>query len=251
METLTIVSAYFNQPQIMREWWRMLMTYDEPSRIKLRFCDDHSKKHPLVIPPEIRQRFDVMAFRVLDDIRWNEMGARNLCMKKSTGWVYMTDPDYLLTAENVRRLLRLDKKPGNFYHLQSREANSGKVLAMPENMVVLHTKDFWKVNGYDEDFAGGYGFSDCMLFKCLRDGLQARDRHVKDVFMHHYTKSPIKSAFDPGVTILDAASPAIRDTKRNQSIWDAKLAAIKKHGMKVYLVNRRGKSVRFYWERTV
>ena len=69
--------------------------------------------------------------------------------------------------------------------------------------------------------------------------------------MHHYTKSPVKSAIDSSVTILDAASPSVRDTRRNQPIWDAKLAAIRKHSMQVYLANRRGKSVRFVWERTV
>lgn len=249
MENLTIVAAYYNQPGIMREWWRVLKTYAEPERIKLRFCDDHSKKHPLVIPPAIQRRFDVQAFRVLDDIHWNEMGARNLCMEHSHGWVFMTDPDYLLNAENVRRLLTKDCRKKNFYHLQSREVDTGKALGMPENMVVLHTEDFWKVHGYDEGFAGGYGFSDCMFFKALRDGLRARDNFVKDVFMSHYPKKEVPSSFSDCAPILDAASPSIRDTKRNQPIWDGKLAMIRKHGIRAYLSQL--KPVKFNWERTV
>ena len=67
--------------------------------------------------------------------------------------------------------------------------------------------------------------------------------------MTHYPKGSIKSAFDPGATILDAASPAIRDTKRNQPIWDSKLAVIRKHGIRAYLSQLN--PIHFKWEQTV
>lgn len=250
MDSITICMAYFNQPNILLEWWRTMRTYAEPDRVKLRICDDNSKTHPLVIPDDIREAFDVMAFRVLDDIDWNEMGARNLCMKHSEGWVYLTDPDYLLTAENMRRVLAKDWKVGNYYHLQSRLAGTGKPLHMPENMAVLHTKDFWKAGGYDEDFAGGYGFSDCMLFKCLRDGVKAKNNFVKDVFMHHYHKGTVHSAFVGGEDIEDAASPAKRCTKRNSPSFDGKLALIRQRGIRAYQ-NALKPPIRFKWERVV
>jgi len=224
-----------------------MRTYAEPDRVKLRLCDDNSTLHPLVIPKDIRETFDVMAFRVLDDIPWNEMGARNLCMKNAEGWVYLTDPDYILNAENVRRLLTKDCQPGNFYHLQSRLVGTGRVLHMPENMVVLHTEDFWKAGGYDEDFAGGYGFSDCMLFKCLRDGLRAKDHFIQDVFMLHYPKGTVHSAFAGGPDIVDAASPTTRCTKRNSPNFEGKLALIRQRGIRAYQ-NALKPPVRFRWE---
>lgn len=249
MEHLTIVSAYYEQPQIMEEWWRVLMTYAEPERVKLRFCDDGSPKNPLVIPDDIKATFDVKAFRAVNNVPWNEMGCRNLCMRHSNGWVYMTDPDYILNAENVRRLLAKDCQSGNFYHLQSRLVGTGRELHMPENMVVLHTTDFWKTGGYDEELAGGYGFSDCLMFKCLREHVQAKDNFVMDVFMTHYPKGNPKSAFAGHGEILDAATPAVRDTRRNQPIFDAKLALIRQRSIRSY-VNLL-KPIQFQWEQTV
>lgn len=262
MDHLTIVAAYFNQPQIFERWWEELMAYPDElsSKVSLRFVDDHSDEGPkqLGIPLGILEKFDVQAFRVLDNIPWNEMGARNLAMQNAKGWCYMTDPDYILTAENAQKLfgdMALASGPKNwhgpvargfFYHLKSVLHSDGRVLHRPENIGVVHTEDFWKTGGYDENFAGGYGFSDTLLWRALREVAGCKDVFVDDVVTHHYSKGIIE--LEDGTRITDAASPATRDTTRNQPIFKGANAEIKRKGWKRFLRDR-GSVVRFKWER--
>jgi hypothetical protein len=244
-EKLTIVMAYFNQPEMLLEWWAVIRHYPK-DRVAFRFVDDYSKQFPLEIPEDILRDFDVMHFRVEDDIPWNEMGARNLAMHHSEGWVYMTDPDYLLLPESMAKLLDLNLKPGNFYHLRARAVHDRRELFRPENMAVLHTKDFRTAGGYDEDFAGAYGFSDTLLFKFLRDVAGAKDNFVDEIWMDHYTKGTIPGVFSGLKTVCDAASPAVRDTTINQPKFDPVLKAIRRMGARRYLPTRRP-PLRFQW----
>lgn len=264
LEHLTIISAYYNQPMIMEEWWDALREYPKALRkkISLRFVDDHSKDHPLAIPKSIFDSFDVMAFRVLDDITWNEMGARNLAMKHAEGWVYMTDPDYILKADQCERLFgtpvmargqehtRVEPiQRGFMYHLRSRHYSTHKDLPRPENIAIVHSEDFWKVGGYDEDFAGGYGFSDTLLFHALKVAAGVKDTFVEDVHMDHYPMGVIMSAYGDQA-ISDAASPANRDTTRNQPIHKRVRSNVAHKGWKRYIRERKP-PIRFKWERFV
>jgi hypothetical protein len=237
--------AYFNQPQMLMEWWAVLREYPK-DKVSLRIVDDHSKRFPLEIPDDILTDLDVMHFRVDDDIPWNEMGARNLAMHHSQGWVYMTDPDYLLLPESFEALLALDLKLGNFYHLRSRAAHDKKELHRPENMAVLHTRDFWAAGGYDEHFAGAYGFSDTLLFKFLRDVIGAKDNFVDQIWMDHYRKGEIPGIFSGLKTINDAASPTTRDTSQNQPKFHQVLKGIRMMGAAQFLKSRKA-PLRFSW----
>lgn len=262
MDHLSIVAAYFNQPQIFEEWWRVLRTYpdDIADRVRLFLVDDHS--HPetsLRVPDDIKARFRASTFYVEDDIPWNEMGCRNLAMQHAKGWVYMTDPDYILYPEDARKLFgEMDMASGSsrwrghlerrsFYHLESRLFSDGRVLHRPENIAVLHTTDFWKAGGYDEQFAGGYGFSDALFWRAMRAAAGCRNVFLTDVRMHHYSKGIIELV--DGTRILDAASPAPRDTTRNQPIFKRVNTTIAQKGWARYL-RERGASVRFRWRQT-
>lgn len=245
-EKLTIVMAYFNQPQMLMEWWAVIRDYPK-DKVSLRIVDDHSKVHPLKIPDDILADLDVMHFRVEDDIPWNEMGARNLAMHHSEGWVYMTDPDYLLLPESFEAILALDLKKRNFYHLRSRPAHDHRrELHRPENIAVLHTEDFRIAGGYDEYFAGAYGFSDTLLFKFLRDVTGAKDNFVDQIWMDHYTKGEIPGIFSGVKIISDAASPTTRDTRINQPKFDQVIKGVRKIGAKAFLRSRKP-PLRFQW----
>jgi GT2 family glycosyltransferase len=49
MNDLTIVMAYFNQPEIMLEHWDNLRAYEDEvaEHVRLVICDDGSQQHPL------------------------------------------------------------------------------------------------------------------------------------------------------------------------------------------------------------
>ena len=178
------------------------------------------------------------------------MVARNVCMEHVEGWVFLTDPDYMIQPSEMKKLLNKGLQKGHFYHLNSRLAGTDRKLHMPENMCVMHSEDFWKAGGYDEQFAGGYGFSDCMLFKTLRDGVQAQDVHLLDVFMDHYPKGDFHSLHGLG-TIRDAASPSKRDTKRNKPLFENVLQFIRMNGIRAYAQHIKAQSRRYEWERVL
>lgn len=225
IEGLTIIMAYYNQPDMLAEWFRVFGNYGALlSKISLRIVDDGSQEHPLQLPKDLGPFKSVRTFRILEDDGWNEMVARNIAMKHSDGWVFMTDPDYLLSPPEAGKLMGRPLRRGNVYHLRARLRSKLNPLPGTGNMRVIHTDDFWQVGGYDEDFAGAYGFSDTLLFKCLSQTFGIH--RFKDIWMDHYPM---------GGLIKDAASPAERDTKRNSPIFMKKLDLINKQGLKLYI----------------
>ncbi len=249
MNEITIVMAYFNQPEIMLEWWDNLRAYEDEvaEHVRIAICDDGSQKHPLVIPEDIRTIFKAVQFRLNGDVPWREMVARNLCMKNSAGWCFMTDPDYMLDPGMMKRLVNKQLERNNYYHLSSRLYSNKKPLHMPENMAVIHTGEFWAAGGYDETFAGGYGFSDCMLFKCLKDGTPSRNNLVTDILMDHYPKGSYHSLHEKR-TFTDAASPAKRDTTKNKLIFEGVLNVIRRNGIKIYIQSKKTRVSQFGFE---
>lgn len=259
MEKLTIVSAYFNQPEIFEEWWRVLLSYPDELAAKIQLClvDDHSRIAPLHIPVAILDKFEVQAFRVEDDIPWNQPGARNLAMRHVGGWCYMTDPDYILYPEEAQKLFgeiamarakerwRGQLEKGNFYHLNSVLYPDGRKLNRPLNIAVLHTEDFWDAGGYDERFSGNYGFDDVPFWRGMREVVGATNVFI-DAKMVHYPKGIIETK--DGRQITDAATSLKRDTTRNQQVFKKINAEIALKGWKRFLRDRPS-LVRFKWRR--
>ncbi|GBE23831.1 hypothetical protein BMS3Bbin02_00096 [bacterium BMS3Bbin02] len=260
MEHLTIVAAYFNQPEIFEEWWRVLLSYPDElvAKIKLRLVDDHSERAPLGIPATILKRFDVQAFVVEDDIVCGQTGARNLAMKHAEGWCFVTDPDYILYPDAAQKLLgkmslasgrdrwmgELERR--NYYHPRSKLYGTGKEQHRAENMAVVHADDFWSVGGYNEDFAGGYGYGDGLLFRAMKEYGKMRDVFIQDVWMTHYQKGVVEKS--DGTRITDAASPIVRSTVRNKPIFKRMNSDILTKGWKRLLRDRKP-PIRFKWRR--
>lgn len=251
MSTITIIGAYYNQPQMLAESWENFRAYEDEvrERTKIILCDDGSKAHPLKVPADIKKTFDVKAFRLLGDQPWREMACRNLCMHHAEGWCFMTDPDYLLKPQEMKKLQHKTLERGRYYHLNSRLVTDGSTLRRPENMSVLHTEDFWNAGGYDEQFAGAYGFSDALFFKCLRDGLRLRDTLVEDIFMDHYPMGRCQSEYGNKV-ITDAASSASKDTKRNNKLFADCGRFMRLNGVPMYIKHSKSRTLRFKWEQT-
>lgn len=249
MNDITIVASYYNQPKMMAEWWENLRAYEDEvcEHVSLVLCDDGSKEHPLEIPDDIKATFDVKQFRALHDKPWNEMGCRNLCMNHSSGWCFMTDPDYILQSSEMKKLMRRQLDVGRYYHLNSRLVTTQEPLTRPENIAVVNTEDFWKAGGYDELFSGGYGYSDCLLFECLRIGVMAKDTHFMDIWLDHYSIGDFPSQHGLGA-IRDAASPAKRCVERNKPAFDQTREFIRRNGIETYIKHSKARTLQFEWE---
>lgn len=249
MNHITIVAAHYNQPRMMAEWWANLRAYEDDvcEHVSLIMCDDGSKEYPLVIPDDIRRTFDVRHYRALEDKPWNEMGCRNLCMQRAKGWCFMTDPDYLLVNSEMKKLLNRELERKHYYHLNSRLSTDHQKLTRPENIAVVHTEDFWAAGGYDELFSGGYGYSDCLLFKCLKDGVKAQDTHFMDIWMDHYSVGDFPSQHG-NAPITDACSPGIRDVKRNKPMFGEVTTFIRLNTIDLYICHSKTRTITFEWE---
>jgi hypothetical protein len=151
---ITLVYAYYNNAQMLQRHLTEWSKYPDSIKQSLRaiIVDDCSH-----VPAEITidPGFKVQLYRVLEDIPWNWSGARNLAMSRFEGWALMTDMDHLLTVDNAKRMFRIKTKKGTAYRPQ--RLNNGQPYKRHINSYLIHTKDFWKAGGHDEDFAGHYG----------------------------------------------------------------------------------------------
>lgn len=115
----------------------------------------------------------IKVVRIMDDIKWNQPGARNLGFHLSDGWVICADIDHLVTKENIEELEKIDLKRGTIYYLGREDTNS-------VNIYVIHKDDFEFVGGYDEDFCGNYGFDDIHFFNKCKSLLNVQElRNIK------------------------------------------------------------------------
>lgn len=111
--------------------------------------------------------------RIIDDIKWNQPGARNLGFHVSNGWIVCADIDHLVLKENIEQLEKTNLKRGTIYYLGREDTNS-------VNIYVIHKDDFDSIGGYDEDFCGNYGYDDIHFYNKCRVLLDVQElRHIK------------------------------------------------------------------------
>lgn len=143
----------------------------------------------------------VRVYRVTDDIKWNQPGARNLGFHVSEGWIICADIDHLVTKEMVEELKKETWERGHIYFL-GREDDD--VL---HNFFLIHKEDYDLIGGWDEDFSGNYGHDDAYF------GIKSR-MFLKPVYLTH-----IKSK----LFHLESSSIGNRDSYINQQLLIHKL----------------------------
>lgn len=168
---LTFVYAYYENPGMLVEHLREWNRYP-PNTFKFIVVDDGSQRTPALsvigtgpINPGLR------LFRIAQNIPWNQDGARNLGMFQcETEWAWISDMDQFVPvneAVKMERFAAIEALPGEYYMPMRRSAADGSALHPHPNCYLFRRDDFWKMGGYDEDFAGCYG-SDGNFRKCAR-----------------------------------------------------------------------------------
>lgn len=190
MDKLTILYSYFGQTEMLKKQVKEWQKYRDS--VKLVYVDDCSPA-PLVKPEGTE------AYRVIDDIKWNQCGARNLGMSKQKGWVLVLDMDYVVTKQNIHDIIALKPKKGTVYYF----GREGEDISY--TLYLIHSDDFKKIGGYDEDFAGHYGWEDSLFNRRVKDALN-REVHEK-----------IKIRYYPG------ESSGGSDSQRNRDLLNWKL----------------------------
>ncbi|WP_116600209.1 glycosyltransferase [Primorskyibacter marinus] len=155
---LTIVSAYYENPhmaQFLADWYNRFSP-ETKSMIEIILVDDGSRQHPLS-ENAVRLNLPHQLFRVHQDIRWNQDGARNIgCHHARADWIILTDIDHLFEESDILRAIETPKadKP---YLLLRKHFDGGEYIHPHTNTLLLTRQRYWKIGGYDEAYRGHYG----------------------------------------------------------------------------------------------
>ncbi len=118
--------------------------------------------------------FDV--YRIEQDIEWNIPGAKNLGFHVLDGWILHLPIDHVLTPEAHAVIDAMPKQRGEAYFFASIDSNGEVEYFSPHDMVLIHKEDFELIGGYDEDFAGHYGWEDGLFYQMCCNSLHAIER---------------------------------------------------------------------------
>jgi hypothetical protein len=100
-------------------------------------------------------------------VRWNQHSARNIGMHHADdGFCLILDMDLVAPAETMTRLLHGMHDPNVIYRF-SRRRHTGEKLLPHSNAWFMTREMFWRVGGYDENFAGIWGTDDDWRRRCV------------------------------------------------------------------------------------
>jgi hypothetical protein len=148
--------TYYNEPTWLKWWYKTVKNINEQGYdIMLNVCDDGSQRLPASEFFNKHAPTDKMRlFRVKEDIGFNSHGARNLLMKQTlTKWNLMSDIDRRYPEETLKQFAEfadVKLQRGNYYSLLEMIRTSPDGYSV--NDYIVHSDDFWRTGGYDEEF---------------------------------------------------------------------------------------------------
>jgi predicted glycosyltransferase involved in capsule biosynthesis len=140
--SLTFYNDHEHLDKHLNEW-------DTYPYVQKQIIDDGSLEPP---------HANVPVYRIEQDIPWNIPGARNLgATVCPTEWILFCDTDQTFSKGSIDAILATKLERGKFYSFSrhNRPRTAGTML--------VNRLDYWAVGGYDEDFAGFYGYNDPYL----------------------------------------------------------------------------------------
>jgi glycosyltransferase involved in cell wall biosynthesis len=159
MREATLIMAYYENPDMLREQYAHMRRFSKEVRKYLRciVVDDGSPQNPAEnVAPDAGM--PVTVFRIEVDVRWNQDAARNIGAHHSeTRWLLLTDMDHMIPEPTWQYLLTADLNEYAAYKF-ARVTAPNMVAYKPHPNSYFMTRDIWdRVGGYDERFAGYYG----------------------------------------------------------------------------------------------
>lgn len=180
------------------------------ARLEVVIVDDGSAQPLLVEPGALPKGLRFTLARIAQDIPWNMPGARNLgALLARSPFLLMHDIDHFLPGAGIALLQQhlQQLSPTTLYNFPRTE--NGELINPPVNCFLCSRDGFWRVGGYDEDFAGHYGHEDGWFLH------QWRSR-VGNMLMLNDLRWEVQPRF--------ATQHLSRDTTRNTALYRQKLA---------------------------
>lgn len=108
--------------------------------------------------------------KITEDIEWNQAGARNLgVVYAKSDKIILMDLDCKLPEDTFRYLVNAGNPERSFYRIYRTDPQTKKACRGHPNVFFLSRARFFRLYGYDEEFAGHYGAEDYRFVKFHKD----------------------------------------------------------------------------------
>jgi hypothetical protein len=165
MSELSIITHIYNAQEGVAHQVALWKTLNPSLLQRLEFIviDDHSDQ-PIQVD---RGPLNLRQFRVDSDIDWNMPGCRNLgAIQACSPWLLYFDVDNVAPGDQLEKLVLGLQGLDPTRLCVFRRVHDGREVEPHINSFLISRKGFFRAGGYDEDFAGHYGYED-VLFRNL------------------------------------------------------------------------------------
>ncbi len=158
---VSMVYLYYDNPHMLVrqiECWNAYPQVFKESPEVLLIDDGSPKTFAADIVRKVGCRIPLKVYRIWEDIPWNFSGARNLGCAQANDWIYVSDIDTLLLAEDAQKFFAKRALDPTAFYMPRRVWLPDLMAATPGIVNLLfHKEKFREIGGYDEDYAGFYG----------------------------------------------------------------------------------------------
>lgn len=160
MTAATLIMPYYDNPTMLREHYKLIRSFPASIRelLSVVIVDDGSPDAPAFA--EDLDGVALTIYRVTNDIRWFQHGARNIGVHHCpTKLMLLTDIDHLCPKETWEFLLLKPRKddPNRIFVFPRVSAPDLSPYKPHPNSYFMSTEVFNRAGGYDERFKGYYG----------------------------------------------------------------------------------------------
>jgi hypothetical protein len=197
---LTIVFAYYENPQMLEFQWKEIAAYPEEMKsvLEVVVVDDGSPSFPAKDAPRPPGLPQVAIFRITDDIRWNQDAARNIGAHEARApWLLLTDIDHVVPASSLIAILEGERPDQSFYTLGRIKFYGGEARESHPNSYLMTKKLYWDIGGHDEDYAGVYGKDFLFRKRALR---RSNEEHLPQIVLARVGTTAVKDAGTTTIT---------------------------------------------------
>lgn len=164
MRPLTWIIPYYRAAPMLRLHMQYLGDYAALiwRYLTLIYIDDGSppEERPDEILKARARTMNVQLYRVLEDIPWNQHGARNLGAHVAcTEWLLLSDMDRMFMGADMAQLLARPLDEACHYKAWGIDVGVTRLASgrPTKNQFLCRRAHYWRCGGYDEDYCGCYG----------------------------------------------------------------------------------------------
>lgn len=156
---ICLVYTYYDNPLTLAFHITTINEFSPDIRgsIEVVVVDDGSPESPAHINmPE--PKFSLRIFRVSIDKPWNHRAARNIGAHEARApWLFLLDMDTQVPEATIRALLGMSPENQEWFLFTLRDFENREVVGRHHDTIFMSREFYWRVGGFDENFAGIYG----------------------------------------------------------------------------------------------